>query len=365
MHTLNDAKYLQVPPIPKKNQTDSWVKNRLETHNLVLDHGESLEPYPLFAAHVKGILDAKRTSGVPAEQFQDFLVDLTTYEGHNEETMLVNLLPHLIKSKRKVAVPGGVLPEGEKLQVQSYRRDGLITIVNKEFNLELLNFGDDGAALHEGLVASDITIPKPNRVYGIDPKKNKDKFPPYFKIFPELDRYLQVVEGIHHPFFIIEVKSASGSMMDAETSASRGGGGLTVASRLLRRILGMNTTGLGPDQETFVFSATLDPKAIFIWVNWAEVKGEDEGETIYHMTKVKQYFLDDKLQFRGIRRTLHNILDWGCGKRLEGMKPLYEAIVKFEAGQTEGLNPLWEAILKSLQDGQTEGNPTKKRKTTG
>ncbi|CAO1606507.1 hypothetical protein XANCAGTX0491_010007 [Xanthoria calcicola] len=264
MHTLNDAEYLQVPPIPKKNQTDSWVKNRLETHNLVRDHGESLKPYPLFAAHVKGILDAKRTSGVTAEQFQSFLFDLADYEEHNEDTMLVNLLPYLIKSERKVAVPDGVLPEGEKLQVQSYRRDGLITIVNKEFNLEFLKFGDDGAALDEGLVASDMTIPKPNRVYGIDPKKNKDNFPPYFKISPELDRYLQVVEGIHHPFFIIEAKSASGPIIDAENSASRGRRGLTCASRLLRRTLKLNTTTSGPDRDTFVFSATLDPKAIFI-----------------------------------------------------------------------------------------------------
>ncbi|KAI4217796.1 MAG: hypothetical protein LQ349_009022, partial [Xanthoria aureola] len=142
------SKGKNVPPIPMKNQTDSWVKKRLETYNLVRDHGESLKPYPQFAAHVRNIIDGgKRTSGVTAKQFQSFLFDLADYEEHNEDTMLVNLLPHLIRPWRTVAVPGSVLPGDEMLQ--SYRRDGLITIVNKEFDLEFLKFRDDGAVLDE------------------------------------------------------------------------------------------------------------------------------------------------------------------------------------------------------------------------
>ncbi|KAL9051953.1 MAG: hypothetical protein Q9206_004496 [Seirophora lacunosa] len=131
-----------------------------------------------------------------------------------------------------------------------------------------------------------MTNPKPDRVYSIDPKKYI--FPPYFKISAKLDRYLQIMEGINHPFFILEGKSASGPLMNTENAASRGEAGLT------RSILGMDTTTLGPDWDICVFSATLNPKVIYIWVNWAEVKGEDDGETIYHMSKVKQHFLDDQ-----------------------------------------------------------------------
>ncbi|KAL8955653.1 MAG: hypothetical protein Q9193_006571 [Seirophora villosa] len=124
--------------------------------------------------------------------------------------------------------------------------------------------------------------------------------------------------------------------MNAENAAFRGGAGLTRAARLLRWILGMDTTTLGPDWDTFVFSATLDPKAIYIWINWAEVKGEDDGETIYHMSKDNQHFLDEQQQFGVIGRTLYNILDYGCGKRFEALEPLHKATVSYQFEQTEG-----------------------------
>ncbi|KAL8899549.1 MAG: hypothetical protein Q9192_001517 [Flavoplaca navasiana] len=342
-----------VPAFPKRNHTDGWVKDRLEVYGMVRDIGGSLKGYPDFAAHLDGIINGKRTSGVTAAQFEDFQFSLNIYQGQNEDTMLVALLPFIIKADRTVEAPHDELTEGEKTQVQSFLRSGLITIVNKEFVREFQRFREDGGKLDKELITemakeSGMTNPKPDRTYGIDPKKYQ--FPAYFQISAELDHYLQIVEGLHHPCFILEGKSASGSLMDADNAACRGGTSLVRASRLLRRKLGMDTTTLGADWKTFIFSATLCPTAIFIWVHWAEVKGEDDGNTIFHMTKLKQYFLDDKQHFGAIRRTLHNILDWGCGERFEGLRPLYEAIVKYDENK------------KKTGTGQTEGSPTKKAK---
>ncbi|KAI4274798.1 MAG: hypothetical protein LQ337_003670 [Flavoplaca oasis] len=342
-----------VPAFRKRKHNDGWVKDRLEVYNMIRDNGVSLKEYPNFAAHLDGIINGKRTSGVTAEQFEDFQFNLNIYQGQNEDTMLVALLPLIIKADRIVEASRDELTEGEKTQVQSFLRSGLITIVNKEFVREFQGFREDGGKLDKELIAemakeSGVTNPKPDRTYGINPKKYQ--FPAYFQISAELDHYLQIVEGLHHPCFILEGKSASGSLMDADNAACRGGTSLVRASRLLRWKLGMDTTTLGADWKTFVFSATLCPNAIFIWVHWAEVKGEDDGSNVYHMTKLKQYFLDDVQQFRATRRTLHNILDWGCGERFEGLRPLYEAIVKYDKNK------------KKTGAGQTEGSPTKKAK---
>ncbi|KAI4142375.1 MAG: hypothetical protein LQ341_003233 [Variospora aurantia] len=186
-----------------------------------------------------------------------------------------------------------------------------------------------------------MTDPKPDRTYAVNPTKYKN--PAYFHIS---------AEGVHHPFFILEGKSASGSMMDADNAACRGGASLVRASRLLRWKLGLGTTTAGADWNTFVFSATMSSTAIFIWVHWAEVKGEDDGDTNFHMTRLKQWFLDDEQQYGSVRRTLHNILDWGCGARFEGLRPLYEAIVSYDEKK------------KKTGAGQTEGSPTKKAKNS-
>ncbi|KAL8910056.1 MAG: hypothetical protein Q9171_004634 [Xanthocarpia ochracea] len=271
------------------------------------ENAGSLEEYLDFAAHLDSIINGT------AEQFEDSQFSLDIYREHNEDTMLVALLTFIIKADRTVEAPPKELKEGERTHVQSFLPSGLITIVNKEFVRDFQGFREDGGQLDKELITSiakesGMSYPKPGQTYGINPKKHK--VPPYFQISAEFDGYLQIVEGLHHPFYVLRAYPR------------------VEASRMRKTQLTADT--LGADWKTFVFSATLIPNATFIWVHWSEVKGEDDGSTIFHMTKLKRHFLDDKQHIGAIRGTLHNILDWGCVERFERPWPWYEPIVNYD-----------------------------------
>lgn len=83
---------------------------------------------------------------------------------------------------------------------------------------------------------------------------------------------MEVAHGQNHSFFIIEGKSNKGSHTDAENQARRGGATLVNAARILYDRISMEDV-TGADERTFVFSATVTPEFMAIWVHWAERKG--------------------------------------------------------------------------------------------
>lgn len=135
--------------------------------------------------------------------------------------------------------------------------------------------------------------------------------------------YLEVLKDVYHAFLILEGKSNEGSPQEAINQACRAGAALVRAARLLREALG-EADFQGADHRTFVFSATMSPGLMEIWAHWAEVSGET---TTFHKA------IDDEQHFGHLRRILHNILDWGCGARLDEQEPVHQAIVAYEQRQ--------------------------------
>ncbi|KAL8752071.1 MAG: hypothetical protein Q9184_005859 [Pyrenodesmia sp. 2 TL-2023] len=334
--------------VPKPPKDAPWIKARLEAHGLVQNDRDAYKRYPQFAASVGRIINQKRQSKVDIKEFENFQFALEAYKTQNEDTVLAALLPFIIKPDRTVQVsPAGPAVQGhsyiqdqtapltkdEVWEVSSFLRDGLVTIVNREFARTFLAFRDDGSVLDKDVVKAlqkedGMTNPKPDRTYAI--MRTKYKFPQHFRLPAKISLYLEIVKDVHHPFFIFEGKSNEGSPLDAANQACRAGAAVVRTARLLRAELG-ETDVQGADDRTFVFSATMSPGLIELWVHWAEVLPEEEGGmVVYHMTKLSSKALDDEQHFGQVRRMLHNILDWGCGARFDNLKPLYEAIVAHE-----------------------------------
>ncbi|KAL8651195.1 MAG: hypothetical protein Q9210_003396 [Variospora velana] len=335
--------------VPKTPKDASWIRGRLEVHGLLQNDRDAYKKYPQLAATVDKIISRKRHSEVDSKEFEDFQLTLETYKGQNEDTVLTALLPYIIKPDRTVQVsparpaaggsPGQQstmqnqpvpLNQEEVWEVQSFLRSGLVTIVNREFARTFLAFREDGKVLDKEVVKAlqkeaGMTNPKPDRIYAV--VRTKYKFPPHFQLPADISVYLEIMKDVHHPFLIIEGKSDRGSPLEAANQACRGGAALVRTARLLRARLG-EADVQGADLRTFVFSATLSPGLIELWVHWAEVPAPKEGEiTVFHMTKLSSKALDDEHDFGQVRRMLHNILDWGCGARFDQLEPLYEAIM--------------------------------------
>lgn len=340
-----------MPKIPKDA---SWIKARLEAHGLIQNDRDAYKKYPDFAASVDKIINRKRQSEVSPQEFEKFQFNLEIYKGQNEDTVLLALLPFIIKPNRTVQVaparpPTGEvqghsiiqdqtvpLSEEEKWEVKDFVRDGLVTIVNREFSRTFLSFRDDGSTLDKEVLKAlqkedGMTNPKPDRVYAII--RTKYKFPPHFRIPAKISSYLEIVKDCHHPCLIFEGKSDSGSSLESANQANRGCAALVHTARLLLVLLGIPDVQ-GADHRTFVFSATMSPGLIEVWVHWAEVPAKETGGmVVFHMTKLASKALDDDQHFGQVRRMLHNILDWGCGPRFEELKTVYEAIVAYEQQQ--------------------------------
>ena len=150
--------------------------------------------------------------------------------------------------------------------------DGLAVKVNCEFRKSFLPARDNDEELTKAMAKVDGMInSKPDHIYGL--RIDHYPIPHDVTLSAHINSLLEVVPTLHHPFFIIEGRSNSGSKAEVENQACRGGATLVKAAReLLEKIGTRSTEATGPDQQTFVYSATLSPGLIDIWVHWAEVR---------------------------------------------------------------------------------------------
>ncbi|KAL8993919.1 MAG: hypothetical protein Q9169_005983 [Polycauliona sp. 2 TL-2023] len=318
-----------------KYPTDAqWVASRLRTHRLCQNDREAFAKYPKFEEQVWGILNRKRVSSVDPVDFKEFEIAWDEYKDKNEDTVLNKLLPFFIKEKRTVSIEGTADTEDAKAVV-SFLKSGLVEISNREFQRTCVPFQQDGSPVDKVLVDAlakidGITNPKPDRTYGISMKKHL--FPSEgFPIPPEIAAWLQIMRDIHHAFFILEGKSFQGNMLDAWNQVNRGGATMNSAIRRILATLGFPNI-VGADHRSFVFSATLCPGYMDIWVHWVEVPAPGALPN-YHMTKLVSKSLDDEESFGKLRKYLHNILDWGCGSRFTGLQSMYDGIVSYKERQ--------------------------------
>ncbi|KAL8644334.1 MAG: hypothetical protein Q9210_007305, partial [Variospora velana] len=351
----------------------AWVKERLEQHNMFQDHGHSLNSFPSFKAAVHQIISRDRNSAVSQKEFEDFKNELEVYQNQNEDTLLAMLLPAIIKQDRTVQVPSKKYPEEAVWGSVRFFNSGIVTIVNREYQKGYVPHRQGVRFVDTDLVASmkklkdqGMQNPKPDRAYGM--RRDKYQFPPTFQMPQEIRDYLEILPDLHLPFMIIEGKAEGGSSQEACNQACRGGAALINDHRLLREFLGFKEN-IGPDDQTIVFSATYAGGLLEVWVHWAEVR--TGLPPLYHMSLVASKSLREAATFRQARMILHNILDWGCGGRFNGLDSLYQKIIAYAKGQRKqeessksgAAEKTAEGREKKNEGGEEEGGKHKRQNT--
>ena len=155
--------------------------------------------------------------------------------------------------------------------------------------------------------------PKPDITYGFEPDAFDTPQQKALLTFePELSG------GIISPFFVIQWKGFAGSMQTAKDQARRDGAAMVHSRRkAIERIRFRDISPDDLDLASIAFSCVINTEAAHVHIHWAE---EAEGKTDWLMAVAKRYHLEEDDDIRNLRRTLHNILDWGLSERLTLVK---------------------------------------------
>lgn len=292
--------------------------------------------YPAFEAKIRRIINKQRKS-IPSPASPARFVSAHKYNARdNEDTFLAEILPLVISTRRtvasRVAMDSNGVPEmGEEWTLEHYADSGLVTKHNLEFLRDFLPSRKDWSSLEPAVIkamakVNGMTNPKPDRTFGT--RIDKYRFADDVTISHDIAKLLEVVPRAHNPFFIIEGKSTKGDKAEAENQACRSGAAITNAARMLRAKIGQ-ASPTGVDDQTYIFSATISPGLLDLWVHWVD---EPQGakHPTFHMNKLKTVAIGDEEAFGPLRRMLHNILDWGCADRFDEMVVIYDMIVALE-----------------------------------
>ena len=371
-----------------------WVSRRLEQHGLIYTEAETLDRFPIFRAKVEDILNASRDSAMKPESVRRFARRRQYEQSSNEDTFLINLIPLIIKdhyTQRSTKVPrdfSGTLQEGALLdeevpELKEWFDEGL----TYKFNLELRkcqlpnsyykNDDDTDSGLIKALSKEDgMKNPKPDYLFGLRTDQFDSCKPPDVILSSEIVNLLEIAPNMNHPFLLIEGKSNKGVIGDAEIQARRGGAAIVNVGRKLLGFTKARESLLaeGPDTETFIFSATITPQSVDIFIHWAEVitsasteaqhsnepeksaragvqsstdvQGSsvpryhtpDSVRVVYHMTYLRNYNLRDRAILPALRRVLHNILEFGCVDRAAQLLTLRKELYSYQRSESTRLN---------------------------
>ena len=353
----------------------------MEAHGILQNKATDLDKYPEFKQKMKDILSQDRLSVMKKKDVQEFQNTLAQVERLNEDTILQNLVPLIIRRKYTVekdieseelgrynARFANAKTDAERMALRKEFRlthslwndDGLLVTMNSEFLRTFLpnQFEELGfeAALATALAKQHgMKNPKPDYCYGLTP----DTFPipRGVMLAQDIRELLQVANGVYHAFLLIEGKADRGELAHAQNQAARGGATLIKASRTLLKKLGESDI-TGVDDRTVIFSTAMNQTVLEIWLHWAEVIAvEETKETIvnYHSNKLATRALAEDDQLIDTRRMLHNILNWGCNTRKADLLKLHGLLHVHQE----------QAVKKHLQEekARKQDASNKKRKT--
>ena len=335
----------------KISMDSGWIGRRLEMHGLLYDP-KALKKYPEFHGMVLDIVDGERYSemkqrSIERVQHYGYLCDET-----NEATFLHTILPLILKVDRTVKLEQNKATEnslelagdgdsvvqdpqpGHVYGSRDWCEDGIFAVVDQDFRKDSLPhcFADEDLARIMKKV-DGMTTPRPDRCYGL--AANWIRGPQGVQLDAELQALLETCPHLSHPFFLIEGKSNNGSKIDAQNQARRGGASLVNAARqLLNKIGEVPTIANGVDDRNFVFSATIYPGGMGIWVHWAEL---ENGSPWFHMNLLKSLSLDDPQHISDSRSILNNIMCWGCDLDTRHLKELHQKVYAWQIQETARL----------------------------
>ena len=293
---------------------------------------DAVEPYEEAQYHIHDQED--KEDGEDQEDVEDQEGQRDGLERNMWTDDIAGTYGQVAEQQGEGSTPAPMLAQEEpEFSVASFWDDGLAVKVDCQFRRSFLPAREKDEKLTKAMAKVDgMTNPKPDYTYGL--RIDHYAIPDDVILSAYIDFLLEVVPILHHSFFIIEGKSDSGSKAEAENQVCRGGATLVNAARqLLERIGARGIEATGPDQRTFIYSATLSPGLMDISVHWAEVR--EKARPIFHMHRLDSIPLYGAGAVGRLRRITHNILDWGCVDRSPQIQEVYSQIFAYERTNCE------------------------------
>ncbi|KAK0506854.1 hypothetical protein JMJ35_010708 [Cladonia borealis] len=370
-----------IPSTPSTSKTrskagvdSSWAAGSLEMHGLKCDY-QALGRYPNFRQRILEIISSERHSEMKLKSVERIEKISPVLEEENEATYMNNLLPLIIKKERiagrkndgSTSHSGEMSGDEDIVEVLNpepgvvYRSrdwfdDGVYAVTDHDFRKDLLPHGYIDEQVAQMLKKDDnMLTPRPDRCYGL--LRNWIPVPNGIQLSSEIRKYIEPCPNLSHPFFLIEGKSNKGDKFGMLLQARRGGASLVNAMRqLLTKIGEPLVTGSGVDDRNFVFSATMFPGLIDIWVHWAEL---ENGQAIFHMNPIKSFATKDSDQIRQARKILNNIMTWGLDLKARRLNELHEKIYTWQRKETA---KLVEELAEETRKKEAERQEKEKKK---
>ena len=311
--------------------------------------------------NAKEIISNERLSPRDPVITQKFLKKRQKKELANEDTFMWIMWRILVGEERTVRANPEQQDEedGEVLLRREWDLDGLDFRINQEFqpgSIPLMDTDNDPSleALIEKLPG--VKNPKPDLAYGLDEGVFTKE-----EIYANsrLKETAQLSPDMYHPFFVVEFKSAGGTMPDAVNQACRGGAAMTQAKKQLEAEAEYICEDIY-DNGSFAFSLSITTDTAHIHVHWRDVNSE--GQDVYYMQFLEPYSLLVAKQVEDLRVALNNILDWGIKDHKKHVQLLLQAVIKklTTANQTSKTKKSEKSAKESAKESSKGKNPVGK-----
>lgn len=349
-------------------QSVRGVRTLLRRNNLIIKDLKAEERGKDLIQKAQEIVKGARQSAMKTPTANELQFLANKHATDNELTFLVNVWKHLLGDTRQARPEFEVIEddgEAAKWLETAWTNDYLKCNWSADFapnSIPPLTVPDDDPALKD--LANDIPRlgnPKPDLAYGLEEEA-----------FTKMEQMLNAQYGarlspnLYHPFFIVEAKSCSGPIEEAENQCARAGCAMVSLTRQFNALAekagsddnheqqqqtnesaeqdirdkGQNhqrpsASSIGPsssnnpnhsttnsqapsfaDETSFSFSLAIVPTKAHLFVNWAEVTPNAKAPTqppyiLWQMNTIESYDLEKQAAWPELRRDLDNVLDWG------------------------------------------------------
>lgn len=309
----------------KMNTDPRWVKTRMQDHHIyrgsdAFGRADCSE----FNQNVRSAISSERPSGVKPAEASRFkkIHDTCVNNGVTEATLKREMLKNIIKDDLQVLTEPGHPAQDIHLVYES--RDtfegGIFCQADQPLRRGYLphNYPLGLKDVADRLKVDGMTNSVPDSTWGyLD--KVLDPIPAGAMLQDRTKALLTICPALYCPFFFLEVKPDGGSMDACRNQAARGCATIVNAMRLLLRTLGREDT-VGPDEDSYIYCATMNEELVEWWVGWAEVC--EDGQVNWHMNRIHREDIEQERALLVTRRYMHNILEWGLTTRLPIIRKL-------------------------------------------
>ena len=331
-----------------------WDNLRLKNIFYNDEHGEELGTS--VVAEARTIIEGFRRSAMAEEEQQEIKRTIDYNRSSNELTFMVELwdvLMNRTRDRRVRPTDSDVDPDVEWV-TQAWKKDGLRTLWQVQFNPECVPQLDREDALVNWAMPPKLKTPYPDITYGYDIGSCELVIQLIARRFGP-----NVCKQALFPWFIVEAKSCERPIEEADAQCARGGATIVrqdakfqtgiaaelaklassaaghastmVSSVTAEEATRADTPSSSPseqpqstsefrsptyplvDHTNIAFSLSVAPSKAHLHVHFAV--DHTATETHYHMLDLDSYDMKKLKDYPDLRKHINNILDWGLGPR--------------------------------------------------